>query len=378
MLKSVVILLSALLLVEATLVKIPLQRVKEQKTKANESKKLKAKYSDTFNTVCGASVEEKLYNYVDDAYYGKITIGTPPQEFLILFDTGSSNLWVPGYPCSSDNAACENHNTYDPSESSTYVENGEAFSIQYGSGSLSGYLVQDTVNVEGLEIENQVFAVATSEPGDTFVNSPFDGIMGMGFKAIAVDNVIPPWYNMIQQSLVDTKVFSFYLARDGTSDDGGALVLGGNDDSHYTGDFTYVPVSVKGYWQFEMASVDVSGYNLCDSCQAIADTGTSLIGIPSNVYEAIQEAIGATLNEDINEYMLDCSSIDSLPEVTFSLGDGTFTLTGSDYVINSDDQCASAFEDAGTNLWILGDVFIGKYYTTFDFENKRVGFALAQ
>uniref|UniRef100_A0A1I8PHJ0 Peptidase A1 domain-containing protein n=1 Tax=Stomoxys calcitrans TaxID=35570 RepID=A0A1I8PHJ0_STOCA len=377
MLKSVVSLVSVMLLAEATLVHIPLVKVKEQKNKANELRKLKAKYSDNCATQCSQLVEEKLFNYYDDSYYGKITIGTPPQEFLVLFDTGSSNLWVPGYPCSSENSACESHNTYDPTASSTYVENGESFSIQYGSGSLSGYLVQDTVTVEGLTIENQVFAAATSEPGDTFVYSPFDGIMGMAFKAIAVDGVTPPWYNMIQQNLVSTKVFSFHLMRNGTSDDGGVMVLGGNDPAHYTGDFTYVPVSQNGYWQFEMASANVNGVNLCDNCQAIADTGTSLIGVPTDVYETIQEAIGATYSDETNEYMLDCSSIGDLPVVTFTLGDGTFTLTGSDYVIQSDGLCASAFEDAGTDFWILGDVFIGKYYTTFDFGNDRVGFALA-
>lgn len=377
MLKSIVLLLSVFLLAEATLIHVPLQKVKENKSKANEIRKLKGKYGTATKTGNRALIKEKLFNYVDDSYYGKITIGTPAQDFLVLFDTGSSNLWVPGYPCSSDNAACENHKTYDAKASSTYVKKGESFAIEYGSGSLSGYLVEDDVDVEGLKIKKQVFAVATSEPGDTFVYSPFDGIMGMGFKAIAVDDVTPPWYNMIDQRLVDNKVFSFYLARDGTSDDGGVMVLGGNDDSHYKGDFTYVPVSEKGYWQFKMDSVEAHDVKLCDDCQAIADTGTSLIGVPSDKYEAIQKAIGAKFSYDTYEYMLDCSDIDHLPVVKFNLGGKTFTLEGSDYVIKSDDQCASAFEDAGTDFWILGDVFIGKYYTSFDFEHNRVGFAEA-
>ncbi|XP_061387523.1 lysosomal aspartic protease-like [Musca vetustissima] len=376
MLKLFVVLLSALLLTEATLVQVPLTKVKEQKSKANELRKLKAKYG--IATESRELVKEKLFNYVDDSYYGKITIGTPGQEFLVLFDTGSSNLWVPVKPCSEYNQACENHHTYDPSASSTYVENGESFAIQYGSGSLSGYLVEDKVTVEGLEIKKQVFAAATSEPGTTFVYAPFDGIMGMAFKAIAVDDVTPPWYNMIHQGLVRDHVFSFYLARHGTSDDGGVMVLGGNDDRHYTGDFHYVPVSERGYWQFEMDEAHVKDVRLCDHCQAIADTGTSLIGVPSDKYEEIQRAIGAKFSEDTYEYMLDCSKIDELPEVVFYIGGGRFTLKGSEYVIKSDDQCASAFENAGTDFWILGDVFIGKYYTSFDFEHNRVGFALAK
>lgn len=373
MLKSVIVLLSLALLAESALVRIPIKRVKESKNKANELMKLQSKYN-TLDYV----VKESLMNYVDDSYYGQITIGTPAQEFLVLFDTGSSNLWVPVAPCSRGDAACKTHNTYDPSASYTYVENGEPISIQYGTGSLSGYLVQDTVTVEGLAIQNQVFAVATSEPGNTFTNAPFDGILGMGFQSIAQDNVVPPFYNMVSQGLVDSSVFSFYLTRNGTSSDGGELILGGVDPDHYSGAFTYVPISTQGYWQFQMTSAIVNGVSVCNNCQAIADTGTSLIAVPYNQYANIQEAIGATFSEDYNSYMLDCSSIDSLPELTLTLGGNEFTIEPMDYLIESEGTCSSAFENAGTDLWILGDIFIGKYYTVFDMANNRVGFATAQ
>ena len=374
MLKYFFALISLFLLTEAALVSVPLHKVKVEKSKANELMKLRAKYH--IKDSCKI-YKEKLFNYVDDSYYGHITIGTPPQDFLVLFDTGSSNLWVPVAPCNPNNTACVNHNQYNPSNSSTYVYNGENFAIYYGSGSLSGYLVQDTVTIQGMAIQNQVFAAATNEPGWSFVFEPFDGLMGMAFKEIAVDDVTPPFYNLISQHLLDSHVFSFYLARNGTSDDGGVMVLGGNDPRHYTGEFHYVPVSQKGYWQFEMRSAHIKDTAVCRYCQAIADTGTSLIAVPQDQYENIQIAIGATFNSTTYEYMLDCSTVSSLPDVSFQIGDGFFTLEPKDYVIESEGQCTTAFEDSGMNLWILGDVFIGKYYTTFDLRNKRVGFALA-
>ncbi|XP_005187124.2 lysosomal aspartic protease [Musca domestica] len=373
MLKSVVVLLCLAILAESSLVRIPMYRVKEAKTKENELLKLKGKYNKS-----GFTTKENLLNYVDDSYYGKITIGTPPQEFLVLFDTGSSNLWVPVAPCSANNIACQNHHTYNPSASSSYVANGEPFYIAYGSGSLSGYLVQDTVTVEGLTIKNQVFAAATNEPGNSFTYSPFDGILGMGYKGIAQDNVLPPFYNMYSQGLVDADVFAFYLAREGTAENGGELVLGGIDPNHYTGEITYVPVTSKGYWQFEIASGEVNGVNVCNNCQGIADTGTSLLVVPFYQYESIQAAVGATFSDEFGAYVLDCATIDSLPSLNFNIGGRKFTIESKDYVLQNYGICTTAFENIGVDFWILGDIFIGKYYTVFDLGNNRVGFADAK
>ena len=50
----------------------------------------------------------------------------------------------------------------------------------------------------------------------------------------------------------------------------------------YTGDFTYTPITTRGYWQFDMASVSVGGASFAGATKAIADTGTSLLAIPKD------------------------------------------------------------------------------------------------
>ncbi|PKU77948.1 phytepsin isoform X1 [Dendrobium catenatum] len=236
-----------------------------------------------------------LKNYLNAQYYGEISIGTPPQKFTVIFDTGSSNLWVPSAKCHFS-IACFFHSKYKSSNSNTYTANGKSAAIQYGTGAIAGFLSQDHVGVGELLVKDQVFIEATSEPGTTFLVAKFDGILGLGFKEISVDNVVPVWYNMVDQHLIEDPIFSFWLNRNSEDGDGGEIVFGGSDPKHYIGQHTYVPVTLKGYWQFNMGEVLIGGKRTgyCSGdCAAIADSGTSLIAGPTTIITEINQQIGA-------------------------------------------------------------------------------------
>ncbi|XP_057864983.2 aspartic proteinase A1 isoform X2 [Cryptomeria japonica] len=252
---------------------------------AGENSKLKSDASDYIS----------LKNYLDAQYYGEIGIGTPAQIFKVIFDTGSSNLWVPSSKCYFS-LACYFHPKFQASLSSTYEEDGKSCDIQYGSGSISGFLSKDHVTVGDLVVKNQVFTETKNEPG-TFSVAKFDGILGLGFPEISADEVVPVWYNMVYQGLVQDPVFSIWMNKNADEEDGGEIVFGGVDTEHFKGNHTYVPVTRKGYWQFNMGDFLISGESTgfcAGGCAAIADSGTSLLVGPMGIVTQINHAIGAS------------------------------------------------------------------------------------
>ncbi|KAJ6096186.1 hypothetical protein N7486_006932 [Penicillium sp. IBT 16267x] len=320
-------------------------------------------------------------NFLNAQYFSEITLGTPPQSFKVVLDTGSSNLWVPSSECSS--IACYLHSKYDSSDSSTYKKNGTSFDIRYGSGSLSGFVSQDTLQIGDLKIKNQDFAEATSEPGLAFAFGRFDGILGLGYDTISVNKMVPPVYNMINQSLLDEPVFAFYLGNANNEGDQSEATFGGVDKSHYTGKLVTIPLRRKAYWEVEFDAVTL-GDNTAEleNTGIILDTGTSLIALPSTLAELLNKEIGATKGFT-GQYSVECDTVDSLPDLTFTLSGHDFTIGPHDYILEVQGSCISSFmgmdfpEPVGP-LAILGDAFLRKWYSVYDLGNNSVGLAKAK
>ncbi|XP_069798147.1 renin [Narcine bancroftii] len=327
-----------------------------------------------------------LTNYLDTQYFGEISIGTPPQTFKVLFDTGSANLWIPSANCSPIYAACLSHNRYDSSISTTYEANGRGFEIQYGSGNVGGVLSQDIVMVSNIPVI-QVFAEATSLPVYPFIFAKFDGVLGLGFRTISVDNIKPVFERILDQHILTEDVFSVYYNRDSHETPGGEVILGGTDPSYYTGEFHYQKLIQKGYWQVAMRGISINGeLILCnEGCVAAVDTGSSYITGPAAAISTIINVIGAVSLVE-GEYIVDCDKIQILPHISFNLGGRDYLLKGEDYIIKEsqygEEVCTVTFNGLDIPppkgpLWILGASFIGRYYTKFDYKNSRIGFAKA-
>ncbi|KAI8828741.1 aspartic peptidase domain-containing protein [Chytriomyces cf. hyalinus JEL632] len=323
----------------------------------------------------------ELTNFMNAQYFGEVSIGTPPQTFTAVFDTGSSNLWVPSTRCSS--IACWLHRRFDATKSSTFKENGTEFAIQYGTGALEGVISEDTISIGGAEISKLGFGESVKEPGFTFVVARFDGILGLGYDTIAVQKVVPPFYGMINQKLIDVPLFSAWLGDNADGGSGGEIMFGGIDTARFTGPLVWSPVVRKAYWEVAFSNFTVDGVSISVNAPSAAiDTGSSLIVTPTADADAINAKIGATKNAQ-GQFTVDCDAIPTLPDISLTISGVPHTLSAKDYILQVGGlkgSCVSGFMgmDLPIDIWIIGDVFLRKYYTVYDLGNNRVGFGLAK
>ncbi|XP_010445260.1 PREDICTED: aspartic proteinase oryzasin-1-like [Camelina sativa] len=296
-----------------------------------------------------------IENSNGDIYYGELTIGTPGQRFTVVFDTGSSDLWVP----SGNWPGTKPHNLYDAQRSSTYKPNGSNVELKYGQGSLTGFLSIDTVDVGGITITDQYFTEARSTPeGDRFRTATFDGVFGLGSLQISTTKTSPVWDSMMQQEKIENKIFSIWYGRSNDAGEGGEIVFGGTNPAHYTGEHVYVTVD-KAEHYFQMTNIFVG----------TIDTNKCSTGC----YAMIK-----VINDIINAEE-DCSNYDNLPDVTFTIEERSYSVSPLDYIRKDTTKnvCTSRFKN-NDNFWVLGMPFIRAFHTVYDYEKLptvRVGFA---
>lgn len=311
-------------------------------------------------------------------WYGSISVGTPAKKFLVDFDTGSSDLFLPGPRCEE---TCSGHAAYDPSESYSASNTRRTFFLKFGDGStatVEGYT--DVVSIAGLSAKGQVVGVA-SEYSTGFSISKFtpDGLLGLGFQSVSKYNATPFFINLISQGIVSNPVFGVRLANEGSE-----LFLGGTNGELYQGDFTYTPVTKEGYWQVILDGIMLDGREVVSVTQAIIDTGSTLILGPAEVVEAIYGRIpGAIPALDPNGIKSGLYTVPCNFDMTIALkfGKRAFPIAPSIFnlgpVNGQPNRCygGMASQSKIARFWILGDTFLQNVYTAFDFGRKSVGFA---
>lgn len=327
-----------------------------------------------------------LTNYESLQFYGTIRVGTPPQKFTVIFDTGSSDIWIPGAKCHD----CSGSNRYISNDSTTYIEMAGIFEDQYGSGSVRGPIQQETIQVGEFILPN--VAIGQVEYQDEAIRLfQSDGIVGLGFEGLA-KITRPTLFDHLKLNYPETRrQFSLYLNPHPDAFPQSELILGGYDTELAGENATWIFSPVLhtrhqhwlGFWTILMTCVTIGDqYTLCEggSKAAVVDSGTSLLLIPSDEYyplmDHICQATGSACHNSSFGYSCFGCTHDDFPTLAFTLAPGQeFTLFGTDYVRCDGDICIPLIDVSSSNVWVLGDVFLRTFYTLFDIEKQRIGFA---
>lgn len=304
---------------------------------------------------------ETLTNYRNIDYTGKITLGK--QDFNVIFDTGSSNLWVFSKECK--NSCPNNVSRYNHLLSHSYIKNGTELSITYGSGTVNGFLSTDTLTICDYVVPKQTFAEITNVSFNiNYIN--FDGIFGLAFDNIATNNVVTPVTNLIESGVIEDPIVVFDL---GTNENGEILI---GELPKLKNKINFIPLYEADYWTIIADAISIGKNYLDVRTKCIIDTGTSLIIVPYKELEIISYILDGTSNF-LGESILDCKK--DYPDLTFVLNNTTFTLTQEDYIIRENGICILGLAGSMEEFWILGDIFIRKYITIFDYSNLQIGFS---
>ncbi|KAJ7701588.1 acid protease [Mycena rosella] len=312
----------------------------------------------------------------DVEWAGTISIGTPAQQFLIDFDTGSSDLWVPSSSCNG--TSCSSKSKFVAASSSTATKKNGTFAIFYGDGStVTGPVFTDTVTVAGVKASDQYFSPVTTLSA-SFTDDPVDGILGLAFPAISNLNKNPFFNTASKDGTVDANQFGFFLASNNSE-----LYLGGTNANKFSGNIEYHTVNKStGFWQIPNARAKVGSTTAVSGFETIIDSGTTIMyGPPAAVKEIYAKVKGSAVFDSTNGYYsFPCNST---PEIAFNWG-------GADWVISTDNINLGTTEDGsklcvgalagqdmglGDDVWLLGDSFMKNVYTAFDFDQGAVGFA---
>ncbi|KAJ0151090.1 Endothiapepsin, partial [Colletotrichum tanaceti] len=250
-------------------------------------------------------------------------------------------------------------------------------SIAYSDGSSSsGIVYTDTVNVGSLTVTSQAVEAASTVSASFTSESALDGLLGLGFSNInAVRPTQQTTFFDTAKSELDAPLFTVDLKHNKA----GKYNFGYIDSLAHTGAITYTPVnSASGWWQFNSTGYQVGSNSfVAGSVTGIADTGTTLLLLPSSIVTAYYSKItGASYDSSQGAYTFPCSS--AVPSFTFGVGSARVTIPGSylNYAPISATTCFGGLQsNAGIGISIYGDVALKAAFVVFNGGTKQLGWA---
>ncbi|KAJ7625461.1 aspartic peptidase domain-containing protein [Mycena rosella] len=334
----------------------------------------------------------------DSSYFGTVNIGTPPQSFNVILDTGSSDLWVADQTCID----CDRSTPiFDNSKSSTFQSQNLQTKISYGSGQVSGTIAQESVSMGSFNTTGQTM-LSVFDTSDGLLSGSVSGIMGLAFDAISSTRSVPFWRGLVSSNQLATPEMAFWLTRfrgqRGVQDEepGGAFTLGGTNATLFQGDIEFLPMagsSTPSFWLLGVSAVTVQGNALKvatgNNALAAIDTGTTLIGGPTDDVETLWAAIpgSSKVPSMPGFFQFPCSTT---LQISMAFGGKVWPIDPADMNLGppsggSGSLCLGGIFDLtqGSNIeasqgnpsWVVGDTFLKNVYSVFRDQPLSIGFA---
>lgn len=282
------------------------------------------------------------------SYSGIISLGSPiPQEFRVVFDTGSGHVVVPSVGCQSE--ACLAHKSFNISASESAVainadgtqvppnELCDQVTIGFGTGEVTGEFVRDRLclgptnssDEHGCIEMHVVMAVEMStQPFKSFL---FDGILGLGLSSLALSDEFSFFQLMNNSGHLPAPQFGVFLT-EGENGEQSEIAIGGFNTKKTLDPLAWSPVAMSelGYWQVRILAVRIDGEELdvCrdGTCRGVVDTGTSHLGIPTPFDLQFADLLTRQAGD-----LLDCRLVEA-PTIEFELEAMNITLSSSNYM----------------------------------------------
>lgn len=337
-------------------------------------------------------------------YTTRLLIGTPPQEFALIVDSGSTVTYVPCSSCEQ----CGNHQDpkFQPDKSESYVpvkcnadctcdadKNQCTYERQYAEmSSSSGLLGEDIMSFgkeSSLKPQRAIFGCENIETGDLFTQHA-DGIMGLGRGPLSIMD------QLVAKGAISD---SFSLCYGGMDVGGGAMVLGGiPHPSNMV--FSHSDPLRSPYYNIELKELHVAGESLrldpglFDRRHGtVLDSGTTYAYLPEQAFVAFRKALmnhvhlkqigGPDPNFKDICFLGEGSDIsnlsDTFPEVDMIFGEGQkLSLSPENYLFKHAKvhgaYCLGIFPNGRDPTTLLGGIVVRNTLVTYDRQNERIGF----
>ncbi|SAL98859.1 hypothetical protein [Absidia glauca] len=419
--------------------RLPLRKIANTKTNAHFNKRddfLNAidHNQPLLNSTTGTG-SAPLLNDIDLYQFGvEVKVGTPGQEFLLLFDTGSSDTWIPSKKCTKSKG-CLSGRRYDPTVSSTYQGEKDAVDIKYGIGSATGHYFVDRLQVgDLLSLPSQTLVKMDDNKGpiaqqsthhkdddDDNDDNLIDGIFGAGFpqgtmmaqqqhgdddddkKKKKGRKYSPFAMNLWENKIIPAPLFSITMGTGSTTASDsewiGQVTFGAVDDTKRKDVIQYTPVLERddgGYshWMagvkgFQFDNGTMTNFKFTEPTHFLIDTGSNFMYLPKGLADQLAHELSkGTAKWDGTTYTVDCDMMKHKkhneavlnvmfpPEEkhgkSFPIGLPVSRLVGK----NGPDQCIFFFVPSQTsNVFTLGNLWLRNFVSVFDFGKHRLGFS---